>query len=59
MFNWRDFFGFIFTMFALLGIAALIATGLYAVCEMGGMWGYALVVGGIVLGGGIASGFGL
>lgn len=59
MFNWRDFFGYVSTFFALIGIAALIATGLYEMCEMGRAWGYALVVGGIALGGSIAVGFGL
>lgn len=59
MFSWRDFFGFVLTMFVLVGIAVLIAAGLYVMIEMGRAWGYALVVGGIALGGGIAVGFGL
>ena len=59
MFNWRDCFGFVLTIFALVGIAALIATGIYVMIEMGRAWGYALVVGGIALGGGIVVGFGL
>ena len=59
MFNWRDSFGFVAVMFAVLVTTAIIATGFYMMCEMGNAWGYALAVGGICLGGGIAVGFGL
>ena len=59
MFNWRDFFGFVAVMFAVLVPTAIIATGFYMMCEMGNAWGYALAVVGALLGGGIAVGFGL
>ena len=59
MFNWRDFCGFLICMTVLVFSICLIATGLYMMCEAGNAWGYALIVGGIVLGGSISAGFGL
>ena len=59
MFNWRDFFGALFGFTALILVVLLIAGGFYMMCEMGNAWGYALVVGGALLGCSIAIGFGL
>lgn len=59
MFDWRACFGMILFIFFLILIVFLIATGLYMMCETGNAWGFALVVGGSVLGGGVVAGFGL
>jgi hypothetical protein len=57
MFNWHTFFGALLFFTVLIVIICLIAGGFYVMCETGNEWGYALVVGGIVLGGSIACGF--
>lgn len=59
MFNWRDFFSALIFFSALFLIVCLIAGGFYMICETGNAWGFALIVGGGVLGGSIAIGFGL
>ena len=59
MFDWREFFGSVIFFSVLILIVCLIAGGFYMMCETGNVWGFTLVVGGIVLGGGIAVGFGL
>lgn len=59
MFDWRDFFCALIFFFALILIVCLIAGGFYIMCETGNAWGYVLIVGGIVLGGSVAIGFGL
>ena len=59
MFNWRDFFCALIGFTALIFIPFLIGIGFYIVCEIGNAWGFALIVGGSVLGGSIAVGFGL
>lgn len=59
MFNWRDFFGALFLFSALIFIPCLIGIGFYIICEIGNAWGFALIVGGVVLGGSVAIGFGL
>ena len=59
MFNWRDFFGALFFFSALIFIPCLMGIGFYIVCEIGNAWGFALIAGGIVIGGSIAIGFGL
>ena len=59
MFDWRDFFGALILFCALILIVCLIAGGFYIICETGNGWGFALIVGGIVLGGSLAIGFGL
>jgi hypothetical protein len=46
-------------IFFLILIVFLIGTGLYMMCETGNVLGFALVVGGSALGGGVAAGFGL
>ena len=59
MFNWREFISFLILMTVILFITCLMATGLYMMSETGNAWGYALVVGGIILGGSFAIGLGL
>lgn len=59
MFDWRACIAFLVASCIVAFIVGLIATGLYMMYEMGNAWGFALVVGGVVLGGGIAAGFGL
>lgn len=59
MFDWRDFFGALIFFSALILIVCFIACGFYIICEMGSAWGFALIVGAVVLGGSIAIGYGL
>ena len=59
MFDWREFFGSVIFFSVVILIVCLISGGFYMMCATGNAWGFALVVGGIVLGGGIAAGFGL
>lgn len=59
MFDWRACFGMMFFIFFLLLIVFLIAGGFYMICETGNAWGFALIVGGAALGGGVVAGFGL
>lgn len=59
MFNWREFISFLILMTVILFITCLVGTGLYLMSETGNAWGYALVVGGIILGGSFAIGLGL
>ena len=59
MFDWRKFFGSVIFFSALILVVCLIACGFYMMCETGNAWGFTLIVGGSVLGGSIAVGFGL
>lgn len=59
MFDWKYFFYALIVFSALIFIPCLIGIGFYIVCEIGNAWGFALIAGGIVIGGSIAIGFGL
>lgn len=59
MFDWREFLGALIFFSVLILIVCLLAGGFYLMCERGNAWGFAIVVGGAVLGGSIATGFGL
>lgn len=59
MFDWTAFFGTLITTIILLLIVGAVAAGFYMMCEMGNAWGFALIVGGAVVGCSIAAGFGL
>lgn len=57
MFNWRNFFGALILFLVLILIVGMIAGGFYLLCERGDACGYAMIVGGALIGGSIANGF--
>ena len=59
MFDWRSFFVALMISFIAIVFVGLFALGFYMMCEVGNPWGFALIVGTIVLGGCVAVGFGL
>ena len=59
MFNWRNFLTALAVSCGAIVVVGLGAVGFYIICEMGNPWGFALIVGDLVLGVSVAVGFGL
>ena len=59
VFDWIAFWGSLLFFSVIVLLVLLLGFGLYLLFECGSVWGFAIVVGTVVLGGIIAIGFGL
>ena len=59
VFDWIAFWGSLLFFSVIVLLVLLLGFGLYLMCECKNVWGFAIVVGTVILGGSIAIGFGL
>ena len=59
MFDWMAFWGSLLFFSVVVLLVLLLGFGFYLMCACENVWGFAIVVGTVIIGGSIAIGFGL